>query len=782
MSRKMMKLSALCASLTLAAAIAGCGTSNKEGAISLDSVAKVDEALCAQCHGAAIETLSGDEIYENYTESVHALKAVGCQDCHGGGAQHNGIGPIPYPKPNHAQCKSCHDDDGLVTAYEGSKHLGADTEDGRAVCNRCHTHQGAVLAAKFHYTGDGEFLEDEANEAITPGVIANPEPIKCNTCHVTHKPNELRVDSEHNPAAAVGVPTVLPSLGGPYAGNDQYRLCTQCHTYINKDGVLTGSGTTDSGTALVGHHETSWYRIIASTHYDDPATEDIEGYGIRTTGSDPCFDCHNHESKTNTLSGDATIYTDWANSGHAGEILVSKKAAAATITIPAGSRTDPARVAAQKLQVDTVMAAVSDTPIETGSSCVRCHTSTGLVQFLATPAAGGSITDNGDGTATTVASTLTASPVGELTMCWGCHTNAGTGELRTLAGTASDTDYTTDLGHRPTAYALFDGKLAFPDVAGSNLCVSCHDGRNSNPAQVALTTQTTPAGTHYMPAAGVMYVKTGFINFSTGNTYLRTLKADLDAGSITSPHRKLGPPAINGDSHNTSFFVAGNLDSNGPCVVCHLTGSHTLKMDQKAIDTVCVNCHDSEAGIDITTKAAFDEHFLEPQFEVYEDAIKLAVDLFNSRQDIIDIAADDHGVYRRYYDAGTTTSSNAADWTAVATALSMDPKKLMGAIGNVTMFSKDKGGYAHARTYSRRLLYDSIDYLDDGSMNQSVSATAIARSAVVGSLVEGKYSKGAKAYTTSATVGDVATGTSESALYLFGYNRSSGAWNTPDRP
>ena len=776
MSRKMMKLSVLCASLTLAAAMAGCGTSNKEGAISLNNVAKVDETKCAQCHGAAVETLSGDSIYEKYTESVHALKSVGCQDCHGGGAQHNGIGPIPFPKPNHEQCKTCHDTQGLVTAYEGSKHLGADTEDGRARCNRCHTHQGAVLAAKFGYTGDGAFLIDPANASIQPGVIAEPEPIKCNTCHVTHKPNELRVDRGWNPATAVGAPAAGLTSDSDRA---QYRLCTQCHTYINEAGVLTGSGTSLSGTALAGYHETSWYRIIGTTHYDNPSTQAIEGYGVRTTGANACYDCHDHEAKTNTNSGDATIQTEWAASGHAGGLLTAKKAAATANPVNTNlARTDPVRVAQGKAQVDAVMAASVSGAIWNGhnsTGCNRCHNATGFVGILANPA--------GTSQPTTA--------VGQVLTCWGCHTDSASGALRTLSGTTF-TNYTGSKGWNPIGYTLNYGKKPYPDVKGSNLCIQCHDSRQNDPGSIT-DASTTYSRTHYLQAAATMYVKMGFLNLSTGaasgtssTAYRKTLMSSQDvAGGITSTHRKLGTPAINGDSHNTAFFVPGNLDSNGPCVTCHFAnGNHTQTMNQKVITAVCVKCHDSEHGHDITTEAAFHQYFLDPQREAYEEAIQLAVDVFNSKNTGISLAPEPS--LPEYIRAYTTASlvatpaspveAAAAQWTTAATIAPYLGKKtkLMGAISNIVMFKRDPGGYAHARTYSRRLIYDSIDFLDDGVLNMSVGATAIATNPTV-------YGKGARAYT-DGTLVTIAPSTTEAMLYLIRWSRTDGTWSATERP
>ena len=123
--------------------ISGCGSSaNREGD---NSASYVSNTACVTCHVATIEPLPGDSIVAKYTTSVHNLNSVGCQGCHGPGGSHNGIGPIPYPKPNYVQCADCHNNGvaisaagvtsniskalfatnyQLVTAYSKSKHLG----------------------------------------------------------------------------------------------------------------------------------------------------------------------------------------------------------------------------------------------------------------------------------------------------------------------------------------------------------------------------------------------------------------------------------------------------------------------------------------------------------------------------------------------------------------------------------------------------------------------------------------------------------------------------------
>ena len=713
MSRKMMKLSALCASLTLAAAIAGCGTSNKEGAISLDSVAKVDEALCAQCHGAAIETLSGDEIYENYTESVHALKAVGCQDCHGGGAQHNGIGPIPYAKPNDEQCKSCHDDDGLVTKYQASAHKNAEMEDGEEKCNRCHTHQGAVLSAKFHFTGDKTVMDAKVN---APGAIAEPEPIKCNTCHETHKPQDLRIDSAWNPSTTVGGVTT----GGD--GYDQFRLCTQCHTYTDATGKLAASGTAPTTKF---YHNTAWYRIIGTTHYDNPATPAVvEGYNLRTTGpdnSDPCFDCHGHESKTNTRPGrDATIHTDWANSAHGGKLLYAKYSTATANPVTASRTGNPTLYASQGVaQVDAVRAAGSidnpnanngapgwthyswdktlkadgsdadSDPDKDRADCQRCHTATGLSNYLSAPTTYNPL--NNDFSHLSGWTAMAGSGQNELLYCWGCHSNAGNGTLR---NPGAITENYAAIINSTTGTTGTAATVTYPDAKGSNVCMSCHLGREVGQNITNTTDADGDLGfinSHYLAAGGTLFGTTGY-EF-----------ADRDYVNRSSfKHDKIG----SADAPGTG--------SNGPCVGCHMTTPNSHKFTNVTknaageitaiTSTACVTCHSGNYAL--TPEALTTE---EEEYVAALDALKAT---------LASKGIYFHNAHPYFYNGANGTGGAFTNWAGVYGLTEW--KNSMGAAFNFNLLEHDPGGYAHNRYYAKRLIWDSIDYIYDGTLNHDV--------------------------------------------------------------
>jgi hypothetical protein len=634
--------------------------------------------------------------------------------------------------------------------------------------------------------------------------------------------------------------------------------------------TVTAGNTTDVGTitmtvptvkaeeqACFGCHETALdetgQNIVAgykqSGHYTNTSFKDANNQGTGCVGchgpshnnQDPsangtaarCFECHNiNNSNTVLVANHGTYY------------LANGTACAACHQV----HNTKAGNMERKSWAQSAHGADDFANIAGGvSGCaMRCHNAKGFIAAVANPSA-------------LVQGTLT--PSAQMITCDACHTDAPLGKLRNLPGTKATAFavYTTSTkGYQfaPNQVLNPNKKAYYPDVAGSNLCIVCHSGTTeglttalgmSDPyfagSTAALTytsggvlkakTTITP---HNMPAAAVMYVKFGFTNLSTGAagvpsaTYLAGLTSDLDGGTVTSTHRKFGTSAITADSHfSASNPAPASFKINGPCAVCHLTGSHSYKIDQAAITAVCNHCHTAENGNTITTIAAFNQYFLEPQQEVYNNALLLGQAIINRKVADYnatpagittplqfgagyDLATSDQPMKIVFYKSfkvpgtpyntdGTLNTNNAAlaDFQAAAKALGYSTngaadatdlgfQKFMGALSNLAFFAKDQGGFAHARTYSRRLIYDSIDFLDDGSLNMSVSKTAKATSLLstiggVANPVATLYTAGTAAYNSTGTaITTPFSGTSESMLYLVGWNRTSGAWTSPERP
>ena len=73
---------------------------------------------------------------------------------------------------------------------------------------------------------------------------------------------------------------------------------------------------------------------------------------------------------------------------------------------------------------------------------------------------------------------------------------------------------------------------------------------------------------------------------------------------------------------------------------------------------------------------------------------------------------------------GTAPATNATNWCdGVAAPCLADGKQNMGALFNLNMLQHEPGAFAHNRYYTKRLIYDSIDWLDDKAMNKRVGAT-----------------------------------------------------------
>jgi len=673
---------------------------------------------------------------------------------------------------------------------------------------------------------------------------------------MTHNPNQLRYDQTQpwNPSTVAGTTANTTNT------SDQYKTCTQCHGFIAPTGQIMASGDLlapavagtfgNNQTTGTGHHNTTWYHVIATTHYTvgNASTNasytpgsgiapvatgtGFTGYGLRfssytsaAASTNPCYDCHSHNALTNTGTAitdptQSTIYTDWGKSAHAAGILQVKYSTALANPSVTGAA-----------QVDLIMQASSQWSRTTPNlpsmwshggtgGCSECHSPSGFAAFMDTRGA-------------KTPSVGIAAPLS----CYGCHTDTGMGTLRALKGTSASTDYVTFKGMSSIVY---NGRAThYPDVAGTNGCLVCHAMQGQaglDPAIPPVSTSSsaiaaqnhTTITAHHGGSIGFthgasLYVKYGFIGFSTAGRFLNysspgnargldpaiskpyaaTLMANTDnaggiAGTITSTHRILGTPAA---ATAEASGVPASLTTNGPCVACHLTGSHSLMIDQKAITAVCNNCHSSENGEDITTISAFDQYFLIPNRTAYNTAIKLAMDIFNSKNtgivlsynlgDITNhsfgptgfVAAYEatNGVINTPYVGATLT-----DWTHAATVAPYNSSsdaltnrlKLLGAVNNVIWLSSEHAAYVHARTYSRRLLYDSIDYLLNGHLTgNTVGAAAMAMSATAGTQTHGLYPA---TLPTNAVTPDNQLTTNLS--FLLGFNHSTSAWNATERP
>ena len=295
----------------------------------------------------------------------------------------------------------------------------------------------------------------------------------------------------------------------------------------------------------------------------------------------------------------------------------------------------------------------------TRAACQRCHAGTAFVAKLG----------NENSTANAYQPTDVLKP-GEVLNCSACHTDAGTGALRTAA--------------RQFTINLSNGATVTYDVAGaSTLCARCHSGRETGNSIKADADADGIRGfidSHYLVAAATVYNKGGY-------EY-----AGQDYASLGS-HKNVG---------------AG---SQGPCVACHMgigTANHTWNV---ANSNTCGNCHSNPTAAKLAeAKAGYD---------VALDSLRLALEAkgiyYDASHPYFFTAPYDPN--KAVYDPANPTAANTpfTNWAGVYGLSSW--KDVMGAAFNYRMLVNDPGAYAHNKQYALKLIADSCDFLADSAVD-----------------------------------------------------------------
>jgi len=609
---------------------------------------------CGSCHDSVDD---GTRILSYYLDTGLTVfgtanrPIVSCESCHGGGANHYGVGPLEYNKPGADQCATCHNDSvshaenfpeavSIKDDHAAGRHASSmnsnvfvtgSTTDVRARCSRCHTHEGAK---RYLGTVTGTEGHDALQTALDAQPdIANASSITCATCH-----------DPHNTSIQLGEKSSLTS------GSMQYRTCTSCHQLFDASGNLMADSYHDPRVNQYGGYS----EVITDTHYDDPVTQEIEGYVLNinaahsfssgNTNNGACMDCHNQHN------ADATLHRQWATSKHGGQIETVKTTLGATVGVDDNYG---------------VAWAHYDFKASNRQSCQRCHTATGARNYF-------------NNMATYSAANNTFVATGnqkEMLYCWACHTD-NKGTLRNPGV------YTSDYTGAP---------YTFPDLKGSNMCISCHSGRESGDSIKALSSgfnNRSFVNSHYLTGGGTVFTSTGY-----------------EYGGL--------------DYANKSFYQHDQIGltttfggSNGPCVGCHMTSSEphrflpvtvTNGVITAIVTDVCTNCHSGQYSMTAT------------ELETQREELAASLEALKAQ---LAAAGYNYTTSYPYFSTRNWLSSGDTDNTGAITG-----KNNMGAAFNYNLLVHDPGAYAHNRYYAKRLIYDSIDWLDDNSLNDSVSAT-----------------------------------------------------------
>ena len=631
---------------------------------------------CLNCHDpigdgkylAGLKDANGNYIIPRSDIPAAGLAAVTCEACHGAGGQHYGTGPIANPTPDFNTCGKCHNSTffhiqyhpeggSIVENFINSPHahsinshnyVSGSTTDVQALCSRCHTDEGARLYKTVQ--GGYGFL---VNALSSQPAVPNASVVQCRTCHNPHAPDQLLFSN-------------TTDSNGNVTASAEFNTCTNCHqtsdAYHGQNNPKEWSG----GSVGSGTMDTS--KIIYDTHNIDPslaATQTgIVGYVIDKAGSRSCRDCHNEHN------ADTTINKQWANSGHSGYIL-------------------------QTINPSTHMANVTDPPfggdgghdfkLAKNGACQRCHTSTGFRNFA-----------NGPATYNPANNVFVATgSQKEMIYCWACHrSNAGT----------QDPNYLRDPGVfvNISPYSTPASRVAaVPDLKGSNICLSCHSGRQTGQFikdyTGSLATAFSTFNSHYLAAGGVMF---------------RTIGYEFTGANYNDPsyyeHKLIGTSAVS------------NTGTNGPCVGCHMQSSqngHTLEIvtrDSSGIinavlpaNDICSNCH---TGTYVMTPQK-----LQGEQAGFTSALAALANTFAGGSPI-----DPTPIYYSpekypyFFSAADFSDTGYTGW---------QNKDEIGAAFDLHVLSREPGAYAHNRYYAKILIFDSLDYLQHGNLTGTIDLT-----------------------------------------------------------
>jgi len=327
------------------------------------------------------------------------------------------------------------------------------------------------------------------------------------------------------------------------------------------------------------------------------------------------------------------------------------------------------------------------------SYCVRCHTTTGFINFVSPDANGLRFNDQHSwGLATDKTKQVIA--------CNACHDN-GKGASYSFAVRkvpAVTTYYNYSAANGPVSLKVTGVPVNFPDFGASNICVPCHAGRGVGQVVKAAAAR----GLDFRNASNVPAAH----NRSAAATLAQLDGYEFPGQNYANPgylHSSIGI----GNSYGTG--------SAGPCVSCHMKGEESHEFMPVTLDPAtgvitsitsptCVKCHDG----------AFQQAWDVASLQSKRDGMSAALAILN--------------LLRSYPNGALTVGASKYPTVAPNKNPNWDVfspgngANTMGAAFNYSLLVADPAAFTHNAVYAKRLIYDSIDWLSNGQLDNDVEA------------------------------------------------------------
>ncbi len=526
-------------------------------------------------------------------------------------------------------------------------------------CLACHdlSHQGTAVSVTPG-TGIPVATEWKASTHNTKNGAS------CSDCHGS---GFLHTST---PASCSGCHGISGQAVNPLKNPDSEDKCANCHAKVNPR-----PGKSDGFALLPPTPGIPLGSTTAYTHFSTGR----HGTYVSTNYKQYCRKCHNpHDTGANKKQRQ-----EWAQSGHGGTRN-------AFITASNDFKTLGSRLLPQDNQ---------------GNYCVRCHTTTGYVTFVksnftdtqALPDFNGVRNNYPERPRPTYTDTSR-----EGINCNACHDDgrandesAYSGRLRAVSAPSIWYMYSSHPVGMPILRARHN--IQYDSMGKSNVCVSCHAGREDGKiikiadidADLFSYPGASPSGIrpHDFPAAANLQGKSGFDFYTSDSKYSK------------NPTHKLG--------------IGG---TDGPCISCHMKNdtSHSFR----PVDWL----NDNQAGpIELVRSAGVCSNCHGPG---KIQSVEQSVANMNLERDYYRAAVITLGkIVPSTTNWKTKTNNNPVPGSGTPSSIDGTIKDVrggaytMGAFFVQVMFFNDPAGYTHNPLYTKQLMYDAFDWLNDGNMN-----------------------------------------------------------------
>ncbi len=326
---------------------------------------------------------------------------------------------------------------------------------------------------------------------------------------------------------------------------------------------------------------------------------------------------------------------------------------------------------------------------EVPAGCAKCHSATGLPEFIHN---NGTVAVTSSGSVQTVGTTA-AEPANGLA-CSTCHNDLEKYTLYPVKGVPFPSGKTV-------SFSAKDDKGAYTDPVPANLCLECHQGRASTQS-VNLSLGNAEADK--TPEKGLRFQNVHY--FAAG--------ASLFGNDAQGAYQYTGKDYVGRHMHPAPF---------DNCTGCHNTHELGLQFDK------CVTCH---AGVKSPEEIRMTAADLDGDKDTKEGAqgeiTTLQEKLYAGIQDYAKNVAKaaivyDANAYPYFYEDLNGNGKVDKD----EPAYSKFTPRLLKAAYNYQYSQKDPGLYAHNLAYAAQFMYDSLEDLKAGGAK--VDLTGLTRPA-----------------------------------------------------